>query len=123
MICPKCGFEQPDADECTKCGVIINKFNAEQKAAMAVDKALQEGEPEHRIQDVTVLTARYRVQGQIKISTMGYRSRLSDFLNDNSFKFLPILNAKITSLNGELDISFSEVLIINKDEITMIIPE
>ncbi len=123
MICPKCGFEQQDADECTKCGIIIKKIKAEQKAAMSVDKALQEDEPEHRIQDVIVLTARYRVQGQIKIATMGYRSRLSDFLNDDSFKFMPILNAKITGLNGEFDISFSEVLVINKDEIIMVIPE
>jgi hypothetical protein len=26
MICPKCGFEQPDGVECMRCGVIINRY-------------------------------------------------------------------------------------------------
>jgi len=26
ITCPQCGFEQPEADECVKCGVIISKY-------------------------------------------------------------------------------------------------
>src|SRR3954464_11038901 len=26
MICPKCGFEQPDGVECMRCGVIISRY-------------------------------------------------------------------------------------------------
>jgi len=26
MLCPKCGFEQPQADECRSCGIVIDKF-------------------------------------------------------------------------------------------------
>jgi hypothetical protein len=26
MICPKCGFEQPDSPECIRCGVIISRY-------------------------------------------------------------------------------------------------
>lgn len=26
MLCPKCGFEQPQADECRLCGIVIEKF-------------------------------------------------------------------------------------------------
>jgi hypothetical protein len=26
MLCPKCGHEQPEADECVECGVIVSKY-------------------------------------------------------------------------------------------------
>lgn len=26
MICPKCGFEQPDSPECARCGVIVSRY-------------------------------------------------------------------------------------------------
>src|SRR5947209_14640421 len=26
MICPKCGFEQPDGVECLRCGIIISRY-------------------------------------------------------------------------------------------------
>jgi len=26
MICPKCGFDQPDAPECKKCGILVAKY-------------------------------------------------------------------------------------------------
>jgi hypothetical protein len=26
MICPKCGFEQPESPECMRCGVIVNRY-------------------------------------------------------------------------------------------------
>jgi hypothetical protein len=31
MICPKCGFEQPDALECARCGIIIAKYKPRQE--------------------------------------------------------------------------------------------
>lgn len=33
MICPKCGFEQPDAPECARCGIIIAKYRAREQSA------------------------------------------------------------------------------------------
>jgi hypothetical protein len=33
MICPKCGFEQPDAPECARCGIIIAKYRAREDAS------------------------------------------------------------------------------------------
>lgn len=123
MICPKCGFKQADATECVKCGVIIKKFEAERQVGKAVDKALQEQDPEFKMLDVTIFTARYRVQGQIKIALKGYRSRLSAFLNDDSFKFMPVVSAKITGIGADLNIPFSEVVIINKNEIVMVVPD
>ncbi|MDY7030602.1 MAG: hypothetical protein SVY10_01670 [Thermodesulfobacteriota bacterium] len=30
LTCPKCGFEQPETDECIKCGIIIEKYKAQE---------------------------------------------------------------------------------------------
>lgn len=123
MICPKCGFKQSDGEECIKCGIIIKKFSDEQRAARAVGKAFQENDQDGKIQEVTVLTDDYSIQGQIRLAPAGYRSRLSDFLNEEGVDFIPLLNVKITSILGELDIPFAEVVLINKTKINLIIPE
>lgn len=33
MICPKCGFEQPDSPECMRCGVIVSRYKGPVLAA------------------------------------------------------------------------------------------
>lgn len=35
MICPKCGFEQPDSPECARCGVIVSRYKGPGFAAAA----------------------------------------------------------------------------------------
>ena len=35
MICPKCGFEQPDNPECMRCGVIVGRYKGPVAAAVA----------------------------------------------------------------------------------------
>lgn len=42
VTCPQCGFEQPETDECIKCGVIISKFVQYQEMARSVEEQVRE---------------------------------------------------------------------------------
>jgi hypothetical protein len=42
VTCPQCGFEQPETDECVKCGVIISKFVRYQEMAKAYEGQVHE---------------------------------------------------------------------------------
>ena len=42
VICPQCGFEQPETDECIKCGVIMSKFVQFQEMARSYEGQVRE---------------------------------------------------------------------------------
>jgi hypothetical protein len=42
VTCPQCGFEQPETDECIKCGVIISKYVQYQETASSNEGPLRE---------------------------------------------------------------------------------
>jgi hypothetical protein len=58
---------------------------------------------ETRVERVVLETARQRIIGDLTLPREGYRSRLSDFLNQGDLDFIPLANAEIASLNGSKD--------------------
>ncbi len=42
VTCPQCGFEQPETDECAKCGIIISKYVQYQEMARSVEGQVRE---------------------------------------------------------------------------------
>ena len=48
ITCPQCGFEQPETNECVKCGVIISKYSFQKEAAQPGEGKIKEISPEER---------------------------------------------------------------------------
>ncbi len=42
VTCPQCGFEQPETDECVKCGIIISKYKQFEEMARSVEGQVRE---------------------------------------------------------------------------------
>lgn len=72
---------------------------------------------------VTIYTLQFKVQGQVVLPPEGYRSRVSDLLNKEVVQFIPLLNARVCNLKGEVIIASAPVIVINKEQITLVLPE
>jgi hypothetical protein len=55
---------------------------------------------ETRQQRVVLETDRYRIIGDVILPAEGFHSRLSDLLNRESVNFIPLTNARVSSLDG-----------------------
>ena len=62
-----------------------------------VDEAT-EGRARRRVERAVFETDRQVVEGDLTLPPAGYQSRFSDSLNRGEFEFVPLTNAKITSL-------------------------
>jgi hypothetical protein len=56
---------------------------------------------EIRRERVVLETERYTIVGDVTLPAEGFHSRLSDLLNREGVQFIPLLDATITSRNGE----------------------
>lgn len=45
MTCPKCQYEQPEAETCTRCGIVIARYLAAQRQEFGEDDAEEQGAP------------------------------------------------------------------------------
>lgn len=81
-----------------------------------------EGSHTRKLERVMLETARYRVQGTIMLPPEGYKSRLSDHLNQAEREFLVILGASLTPF-GDPDAAFEvEVLMVQRARVDVIFP-
>jgi hypothetical protein len=42
IACPQCGFEQPETDECAKCGLVISKYQQYEEMARSYESQVRE---------------------------------------------------------------------------------
>jgi len=72
---------------------------------------------------VLIETPRYRIEGKVMLAPgEGYRSRLSDYVNDREREFLIVLDAKLARLDDPDNTSETEVVMLQKSRIDLIIP-
>ena len=55
---------------------------------------------DHRLETVIVETDRYRIEGKLTLPREGYRSRLSDYVNQRDRDFFAFSEATMTPLSG-----------------------
>jgi hypothetical protein len=59
---------------------------------------------ESRIERIILETDRHRIVGDLTLPREGYRSRLSDFLNQGELDFIALSNAIVTPLGGGTEV-------------------
>ena len=77
---------------------------------------------EHRLENVVVETDRYRIEGKLTLPREGYRSRLSDYVNQRDRDFFAFQDATLTPLSGDgrsRDVPF---LMVARRHVVMVTP-
>ena len=72
---------------------------------------------------VILETSRYRISGDVTLPPEGYKSRLSDHLNEPQREFVIVLNAIMTPFDDPENRFRSQVVMIHRSKIDVIFPE
>ena len=75
-----------------------------------------------REEQVVLETDRYRITGALTLPAEGYRSRLSDYVNQRDREFLTLSDARIEPLDGSAQPRTEKFLMIGRSHIRLIAP-
>ena len=75
-----------------------------------------------REEQVMLETDRYRITGALTLPSEGYRSRLSDYVNQRDREFLTLSDARIEPLDGSSDVWSEKFLMIGRSHVRLIAP-
>lgn len=70
--------------------------------------------------EVVIYTQQFKIEGRVKVTAKGYRGRISDFLNQEVTRFIPVLEPRISRLDGGEVRKPSESVLVNKGSITLV---
>ena len=77
---------------------------------------------ELRHEPLVVETNRYRIEGTVTLPAEGYRSRLSDYMNQRDRDFLAIQDAVVTPLDDPGSASQVPFLMVARQHLTLVMP-
>jgi hypothetical protein len=75
-----------------------------------------------REEQVMLETDRYRITGALTLPREGFRSRLSDYVNQRDREFLTLSDARIEALDGSAQPRTEEFLMIGRSHVRLIAP-
>jgi hypothetical protein len=75
-----------------------------------------------REEQVMLETDRYRITGALTLPREGYRSRLSDYVNQRDREFLTLSDARIEPLDGSSQARTEQFLMIGRSHVRLIAP-
>jgi hypothetical protein len=75
-----------------------------------------------REEQVVLETDRYRITGALTLPAEGFRSRLSDYVNQRDRDFITVSDAKIESLDGSTQPRSEPFLLIGRGHVRLIAP-
>jgi hypothetical protein len=75
-----------------------------------------------REEQVMLETDRYRITGALTLPREGYRSRLSDYVNQRDREFLTLSDARIETLDGSSQLRTEAFLMIGRSHVRLIAP-
>ena len=78
---------------------------------------------DHRLEKVTVETDRYRIEGNLTLPREGYRSRLSDYVNQRDRDFFAFQDVTLTPLSGDGESRTVPFLMVARRHVVMVTPQ
>jgi hypothetical protein len=75
-----------------------------------------------RHEDIILETDRYRIEGKLTLPREGYRSRLSDYVNQRDREFLTLSDARVELLDGSSQPRTEAFLMIGRSHVRLIAP-
>jgi hypothetical protein len=78
---------------------------------------------DHRLEKVIVETERYRIEGKLTLPREGYRSRLSDYVNQRDRDFFAFQDATLTPLAGDGEARQAPFLMVARRHVVMVTPD
>ena len=75
-----------------------------------------------RLEHITLETDRWRIEGQLTLPAEGYRSRLSDYVNQRDREFFSIQDATLTSLDRPEETQEMAFVMVARRHIRLIAP-
>jgi len=78
---------------------------------------------EQRRQRVLVETNKHRITGVVTMPAGGFRSRLSDFLNQSEREFIALTDAVVAPLTGNGPLEPRDFVVVGRSHIVLAMPE
>ena len=73
-----------------------------------------------RHEQVTLETDRYRIEGKLTLPREGYRSRLSDYVNQRDREFFALNDATVTALDAPEQIRQASFLMVARSHVRIV---